>query len=53
MSSHYDLRKSSVNQNNLDDTGWAPCDFLTQNRSGSKTECGKKHDLYFVQLAHI
>ena len=50
--SFYDLRKSSVNRANLDGTGWAACDFLTQNRSGSKTECGKKHDLYFIQLVH-
>lgn len=51
--SFYDLRKSPVNWANLDDIRWAPCDFLTQNRSGSKTECGENHDLYFVQLVHI
>lgn len=49
----YGLRKSSLNGADSDDRGRAPYDFLTQNRSGSKTERGKKHDLCFVQLACI
>lgn len=35
-----------------DDMSWAPCGFLTWNRSGSNTESWKKDYLYFVQLVH-
>lgn len=49
--SFYELRRSSLNWANLDEKK-SP-DFLTLHRSGSQTECGKKHNLYYNQLVHI